>query len=71
MSIKCQTATDFTIFPENGEDPLAKSIFENMDATENILAAVQFGAGTSNDTSKDARNNLAWERVNNVINFFI
>ena len=70
MTIKC--ATDFTIFPEDISNDLAQIIWKDVATTENILAAVQFGADANSSTvSKDARSNLAWNRVNNVIIFFI
>jgi len=68
IPIKCQI-TDFTLFPEDAETPGMESIFKDMLPTEKILAAVQFGNTQLTTVSEDLRNNLAWARVNNVINF--
>lgn len=67
LNIKCQIV-DFTVFPEDAETVGTESIFKDMPTDENILAAVQFGAGTSSDFSRDARNNITYKRVNNVNN---
>ena len=72
VTIKCQ-ATDFTIFPEDAETPGSESIFKTIGESEKILAAVQFGkvGASSSNKSKDARDNLQYNRVFNVIIFYL
>lgn len=71
VTIKCQAATNFTVFPEDVESPGTASIFKDMASDENILNSVLFFNAANGNYVKNYRENLTYQSVNNVRKIFI